>query len=369
MSRKILVRIAIAILLVGSVIGLVSASAYYTNLPDNLSQHETIVLGQNTYAPGSQAALRVLVRDSKDGSPLEGAQVSISMHPKAGGPAVALFKGITDPLGTTDVTFKVPVTAAPDQTLVIETTSKLGQDTVERQVTVERDSRVLLTTDKPIYQPGQVIHLRALALNTFDLSPASKQVLEITITDGKGNKVFRQTLTTSGYGVASTDFQLASEVNSGAYKITAKLGNTNSETTVTVEAYTLPKFQISLKTDKTFYLPGKHVSGVLNAGYFFGKPVAGGKVVIEGFTFDVDRTNVVHLEGQTDADGNFNIEFDLPTFIAGTELDKGTARFYVQATVTDLAQSSEASNLSIPVAGSALVVDAIPEGGQSSCQG
>ncbi|HEX7394520.1 MAG TPA: hypothetical protein VF313_06290, partial [Anaerolineaceae bacterium] len=85
MSRKILVRIAIAILLVGSVIGMVSASAYYTNLPDNLSQHETIVLGQNTYAPGSQAALRVLVRDSKDGSPLEGAQVSISMHPKAGG--------------------------------------------------------------------------------------------------------------------------------------------------------------------------------------------------------------------------------------------------------------------------------------------
>ncbi|HEX7566994.1 MAG TPA: hypothetical protein VF355_00355, partial [Anaerolineaceae bacterium] len=69
MSRKILVRIAIAVLLVGSVIGLVSASAYYTNLPDNLSQHETIVLGQNTYAPGSQAALRVLVRDSKDGSP------------------------------------------------------------------------------------------------------------------------------------------------------------------------------------------------------------------------------------------------------------------------------------------------------------
>ncbi|HEX7567757.1 MAG TPA: MG2 domain-containing protein, partial [Anaerolineaceae bacterium] len=364
MSRKILVRIAIAVLLVGSVIGLVYASAYYSNLPNNLSQHETIVLGQTTYTPGSQAALRVLVRDSKNGSPLEGAQVSISMRPKAGGPAVALFKGSTDQLGTTNVTFKVPITAAPDQTLVVETTSKLGQDTVERPVTVERDSRVLLTTDKPIYQPGQVIHLRALALNSFDLSPASNQALEITIADGKGNKVFRQTLTTSGYGVASTDFQLASEVNSGAYKITAKLGNTNSETTVTVEAYTLPKFQISLKTDKTFYLPGKHVSGVLNAGYFFGKPVAGGKVVIEGFTFDVDRTNVVHLEGQTDADGNFNFEFDLPTFIAGTELDKGTARFYVQATVTDLAQSSEVSNLSIPVAGSALVVDAIPEGGQ-----
>ena len=35
------------------------------------------------------------------------------------------------------------------------------------------------------------------------------------IADGKGNKVFRQLKTTSEFGIASADFQLASEVNLG----------------------------------------------------------------------------------------------------------------------------------------------------------
>ena len=50
------------------------------------------------------------------------------------------------------------------QVLVIETHSRLGTDRIERPVTMQRDYRVLLTTDKPIYQPGQMIHIRALAL-------------------------------------------------------------------------------------------------------------------------------------------------------------------------------------------------------------
>ena len=146
-----------------------------------------------------------------------------------------LYQGHTDTQGTRQCFIQSTRRPAdPSQTLVIETRSSLGSDTVERPVTVQRDYRVLVTSDKPIYQPGQVIHLRALALSTFDLQPAQGQTLEVTIADGKGNKVFRQTLKTSSYGAASADFQLASEVNSGAYKISAKLGNTTSEKTVTV---------------------------------------------------------------------------------------------------------------------------------------
>jgi CD109 antigen len=77
--------------------------------------------------------------------------------------------------------------------------------------------------------------------------------------------------------VASTDFQLASEVNTGAYKITATLGSTSSEVTVNVEHYALPKFSIEMETEKPYYLPGEHVRGDLEAGYFYGKPVAGGR--------------------------------------------------------------------------------------------
>ena len=363
MSRKtVFALILIAVLILG-VAGSIAATLYVNNLPQRLSQHETILLGQNRLVPGSQAALRVLVRDSKDGAPLEGAEISVALKPQAGGEALPLYTGKTVRGGTAEVSFRVPEGIDAQQTLVIETRSRLGSDSIERPVTVERDYRVLLSTDKPIYQPGQVIHLRALALSAFDLTPAAGQALEVTIADGKGNKVFRQSLTTSDFGAAWTDFQLASEVNTGAYKISAVLGNTSSEKTVTVEHYVLPKFNVDLQSERSFYLPGQRVSGTLQADYFFGKPVAGGQVKIEGYTFDVQRNAVLTLEGVTDEQGGFTFEFDLPAYIAGSDFEGGLGRFYLQAGVTDLAQHSETSNLSLPVSASALVIEAVPEGG------
>ena len=204
----------------------------------------------------------------------------------------------------------------------------------------------------------------AALIGAFDMRPAAEQNLEIVIADGKGNKVFRQTLKTSGYGVAAADFQLAGQVNTGAYKITAALGNASSEKTVTVEHYVLPKFKIELSTERRFYLPGEHVRGTLSAKYFFGKPVAEGAVALEGATFDVERKVAVNLQGATDAGGNFTFEFDLPGFMAGSGLEGGSGQFYVQARVTDQAKQVEQASLALPVSRSRLVIEAVPEGGQ-----
>jgi hypothetical protein len=70
------------------------------------------------------------------------------------------------------------------------------------------------------------------------------------------------------------------------------------------------------------------------------------------------------LQGTTDAQGHFPFEFDLPDYITGGDLEKGIGRFYLQASVTDLAQQTESSSLSLPVASTALILEAIPEGGQ-----
>lgn len=363
MKRNILINLGIVLALLLAT-GVVWALAdHYYNLPDRLSQQETIILGQSDLVPGSTAAMRILVRDTRDGSPVEDAGLAISLQPTAGGERMVLFTGRTNALGTADVTFKVPAEAAVDQTLLIQTTSSLGTETVSRPVKLERDYRLLLTTDKPIYQPGQLIRLRVLALSTFDLTPAAGQTVEITIADGKGNKVFRTRLTTDDYGVCYTDFQLASEVNTGNYKISAAMGNTQSEKAVSVEHYVLPKFKVELETEKTFYLPGEVVRGTLKANYFFGKPVAGGQVMIEGYTFDVEQTVVFTLQGATDENGNFEYEFNLPDYIAGSSFENGLGRFYMQASVIDQAQHTEISNTSLPVAASALIIDAIPESG------
>lgn len=84
-------------------------------------------------------------------------------------------------------------------------------------------------------------------------------------------------------------------MNSGAYKITARLGNTVSEKTVTVQQYVLPQFDITLTTEKSYYRPGEVVRGTLTAVYFFGKPVNESQVVLEGFTFDFARQDAFAL--------------------------------------------------------------------------
>jgi len=363
MSRKHWFTLGGVLLAVIAIAGLAGAVFYYERLPDHLSQHETIVLGQSKLVPGSTAAMRVVVRDSRDANPLTDAGVKVLLKPESGGRALTVFEGETDVTGTLDVAFDVPEDADTDQVLIVETSSTLGSDRVEKDITVERDYRLLVTTDKPLYQPGQVIHMRILALGAFDHRPATAQEVQISVADGKGNTVYRKRLTTSEYGVASVDFQLADAVNTGPYKILAALDNTTSEKTVTIEHYTLPKFEVKLTADRDYYRPGDRVQGELDARYFFGKDVAGGTVVIEGYTFDFERVVTVVIEGETDADGHFAFDFALPDYMAGTDLEDGRARFYVEARVTDLAEHTEAGRLSLPVAQQSLVIDAIPEGG------
>ena len=140
------------------------------------------------------------------------------------------------------------------------------------------------------------------------------------------------------------------------------MGNV-AEETVTVEHYVL-QFDVSLTTDRTYYRPGDHVEGTLKAAYFFGKDVAGGVVKLEGYTFDFQRVVAVTLEGTTDDAGNFTFSFDLPDYIAGSEMESGGARFYIEAAVIDQAEHTEVGRLSLPVAQGALVINAVLEGGQ-----
>ncbi len=337
---------------------------YVATLPDRVSDQETVLLGQTHLSPGSQAALRVAVRRFDSGEAVPQANIHVSLKPRDGGKTVTLFEGTTNALGTADVHFAVPEDVDPRQTLIVETKSSLGRDRLERNVTVERNYKVLLTTDKPLYQPGQVIHVRALALNAFTLQPAADQPVEFVIADPKGNKVFRQTKTASANGIAAVDFQLANEVNTGAYKITATVGDTASEKTVTVKHYVLPKFKVEATTDKTYYRPGETVSGQVAANYFFGKPVQEGQVEVNGYTYDVDLQQVVAVQGYTDADGNYEFAFDLPDYLVGSALEAGVASFIVEVAITDQADHVERVNLTLPVAEQGIIIEAVPESGQ-----
>ncbi|MFP4344384.1 MAG: MG2 domain-containing protein [Anaerolineales bacterium] len=355
--------VALLVLSVFVVGGSFAAALYAARLPERSPTQETLIYGQTRFAPGSKAALRVVVREVGDAAPIPGADVRVALKPQAGGETVTLFEGTTDELGTADVSFTVPADADTASTLVVETQSEQGDDEVAREVTIERDYKILITTDKPIYQPGQVIHIRALVLSSFDRVPVGDQALELSVTDAAGNKVFRRTLTTSEYGVTAADFQLANEVNAGNYKIEAQMRNTASETTVVVKHYVLPKFKVEATTDRDFYLPGEEVSGAVDARYFFGKAVEQGTVILTGYTFDVQLNEVFRIEGETDAEGRYDFTFQVPDYLVGGGLEEQVATFIVEVAVTDGAEHTERIHLRLPVARQRILIDAVPESG------
>src|SRR5262249_14337287 len=153
--------------------------------------HETsLSAGQELHA-GSPASLRCEVHGVKSVTetvPLADAAVEVRLVPKEG-QAHTLYTGKTGADGVAAVAFHVPTGPAGTYKLGALTQSTLGVEKLEREVKVKTAPKVLLVTDKPLYQPGQVIHLRALALQGFDLTPVAGQKLTFEVEDAKGNKV------------------------------------------------------------------------------------------------------------------------------------------------------------------------------------
>ncbi|MBW1811715.1 MAG: hypothetical protein JRJ87_26235, partial [Deltaproteobacteria bacterium] len=204
--------------------------------------------------------------------------------------------------------------------------------------------------------------MRLLSLRRPQLLPVGNEDLLFEVRDGKGNKVFKFMGQTNEYGVGAADFRLAGEVNMGGYEISARVGTTESVKTVEVKRYALPKFSVSFKPERGYYLPGERVTGQVQARYFFGKPV-NGNVRIKIFTFDVGLNEIGEVVGTLSDDGLYGFAFDLPNTFAGIDLLQGDAYLQFDAEVTDLAEHKESVSVVSVVAASPLKVGLVPESG------
>lgn len=214
------------------------------------------------------------------------------------------------------------------------------------QVVAEGAPLVYVSTDKPLYRPGQTIHVRALSLKQKDLTPVSGEPVTLELLDGKGNKMFKEDTLTDDYGVASLTPVLAAQVNVGSYTVRAIAAGVTAERLVEVSEEKLPKFAVTVSFDQPYFSPGEAITGSIQAKYFFGKAVADADVALEA-------SGQVQV-GKTNAEGFF--AFELPASNGG--------QVPVQVTVTDSAGFAVEKAGAISVFQKALSVTAIPEAQQ-----
>ncbi|MGO9615806.1 MAG: MG2 domain-containing protein [Bryobacteraceae bacterium] len=334
------------------------------------------VIAQQSYLSGGAAAVRVVATDSKN-VPVAGAgSVRIELV-RAGTPAEVLFAGPLNRRGTTEAQFRFPARVAGSYSLRYVVDTPIGSTDFTQPVRLEDKVSILLTTEKPIYQPGQTIHVRALALDRASHQAAAARNLTFEVEDSRGNKVFKKAVRTDEFGVASAEFGLADEVNLGTYHLRALMdggeagarARNTAEIALDVERYVLPKFKVALdfagKDEKTKhgYRPGDHVTGTVRANYFFGKAVDNGEVTVKASAMDVAVFEVGSVQGKTDGEGAYRFDVVLPRYFAGRPLNQGAAHVLVEATVKDSAGHSETRGEPITVSESPLLITAVPEGG------
>ena len=346
---------------------LVGYSLYMANLEDYAGEQNVMVYGQDKLESGSQASMRIVAVTHGTGEPIEGAWVTIKAKGKKDTVLkreTVLFEGRTNQQGSPEAAFTVPEGLEGDHDLLITVKSRHGSDEIIKSVKIERSYRILLTSDKPLYQPGQTMHIRTLSLRNADSKPADGKYVTIEVEDSKANKVFKKRVLSSEYGIAATNFTLANEINYGRYTIRALIGDYSAEKKVEVKKYVLPKFKVSLETEKPYYLPGQELAGTVNADYFFGKPANNAEVEIGIYTYEAELRQVGNVKGTTDSAGVYRFGFDLPSHFVGLPLEKGSALLFFNVSVTDQAGHTEEITSSVPVAQNPVKIELVPESGE-----
>jgi hypothetical protein len=228
--------------------------------------------------------------------------------------------GITDEMGYASLDFDLPrVIASAEGELKVRGRRGDYVQEVEGDIMIDTMPRSLITTDKPLYQPGQLLHARVLIFDST-MHALSSYESGLRITDSEQTTLFRATLKTSRYGVASIDWPIPENTRLGEYDI--QLGGEDhplSSFRFKISRYELPNFTVNVKPDRAFYLPGQDALVEVRADYLFGQKVGRGNVRI---VRETEREWDYHeqqwkteegeeYEGETDAEGRFTARIPL----------------------------------------------------------
>jgi hypothetical protein len=330
------------------------------------SPYDLRVLGQTEWLPDTDASihLRILRHDGKEE---QGVPVTVELMDQSpsAGHRVQLANVTTGDHGVAVPRFRLP--DWPDGPYQLQVTASphkaIRPETATRTITLKHSWRLMASTDKPVYQPGQVIHMRGLALRRPDLKPVTGQAMAFSLTDPRGNVVFRDGKPTSRFGIGSADCPMAGELIEGNYHVDCRVGDVTSRATVEIRRYVLPRFKVALALDRPYYLPGQTIKGRVQADYIFGKPVAEGSVNVTLVSTGVTPNTLSTLALSTDANGRAAFEVALPQTLSGHEPDGGRARVAVAATVRDPSGQTQGRTETVDVAAQPMRIEVIPEAG------
>lgn len=238
----------------------------------------------------------------------------------SGKDTVVTASGETDSQGDAKLTFPLPQGLLNDELqLAVDGSRGLLTASVKKDIDLLLVPFILISTDKPLYQPGQTVHTRVTLMSSSKRA-MPEQALFVKITDPEDTVIFNTEVKTSRFGIASTDWTIPDNTRLGDYEVEFRINDDwYNAARIKISRYDLPNFVVNVSTDRPFYLPGQKATITAKGDYLFGESVPRGHVRI---VRDVERTWNYRLqaydtkegpkyEGQLGPDQRFSVQLDL----------------------------------------------------------
>ncbi|MBI3269937.1 MAG: hypothetical protein HYZ53_13000 [Planctomycetes bacterium] len=217
-------------------------------------------------APGRLLAWAV---DRKTGAPLPGTTIQVVRGRRA------------VEVGSTGADGLFQAKAPPDPGLVI--LAVRGPDwSVDDPVYVPAGAphlKVYLTTDRPVYRPGDSVRLkgmlRAWSPSGYELPDVGD--VELAATDARGNALFSGKAPVNTWGGFSAGFPLPPTSALGTARLVALVAGKGYAAEFSVEEFRRPELEVAVRPDRPFCLGGQKAVFRVEAGYYAGGPVARGR--------------------------------------------------------------------------------------------
>ncbi len=225
-------------------------------------------------------------------------------------------------------------------------------------VSLVRGVRVAVSTDRPLVQPGQRVHVRTLVLDLGTGKPVRGAKAVIELQSGQGTPLLRETVETTRFGLAETRFVVPASYTGDAVIAKATVEGTASERRLKAGRYVPPRVLLTVTGDADVVRQSDGVVKVtigvrrLDAG-----PTAGshGEVRVQR----ADGTQVGRAPLVADATGNAEVEVRVdPAKLSGQ-----TSLQVIARAETPAGEIGE-GRAQLAIDDGRLRVYAIPEGGR-----
>lgn len=171
-------------------------------------------------------------------------------------------------------TLRLPQVPDGDYLLRVRADTAAGDATVDVPLPLYAPARVHLLTDRPLYEPGNTVQFRALALRARDLTPLEGRPGTWTVLDPSGQVLLEEKAPSGDWGVVSGSFPLDSGAVSGDWIARWTSGDATGEATFRVEPFTLPRFRVELRADRDAWFIGEQPTLSGRVVYSSGAPVS-----------------------------------------------------------------------------------------------